>query len=154
MVTTNKKIVTVQYKFIKFITNILAPLKLSDKEGFARRRFLRMFGEFQIDIDSEQKDLRARCCEKDAKGALKVEDGGYVFKNLTARKNFEKEYRALGENTFVFEVSAANEADLKVVKKILNTEITKIEDEKKGEYDAGEYSKLEDLKEFVELLKI
>ncbi len=152
MATTKNKTITSQYRFAKFITKVLNELKLDDKESFARRRFLRLLNAFVIDITAEERELRSKSCEKDAKGELKVADGAFVFKTATARKEFNKAWEALGESSFTFDVLPSNEADIKAVISILQAEVKKYTDDKKGIFTAAEYERVEDIKEFIDSL--
>ncbi len=155
MSVKNNKI-TAEYRFAKLVTDFLNDLVLDDKskECFARRRFLRLLNDYVLDITAEQKDLRAKSCEKDAKGELKIQDGSYVFKTPTARREFNRAWEALGKATFTFDVLPSNEEDLKMVKKILEEENNRYYEDKKGKFKGQEYDKWFDLKEFIDLITL
>ena len=160
MATKEKKVIEISNVYLNFIIKVLSSFTVEDKVSSARRRFLRMLKPFQSDLEAEQKDLQKDYVEKDAQGALKVSNDEYMFKNSTVRKEFNKKWNALNEQSFKIDVTEANEQDIKTIATVIDTEIEKFKkahtkaNETNPTYNGVDGDFIESLQEFVDLIKI
>ncbi len=145
------KTITIPYEYLQFIKRTLSALSLSDKDLFARRRFLRELNQHSSDLEMEQKELQIKYCEKDPKGDLKFINGQVTFKSPSERREFEKKQLSLLDQTFSINVTESNKKDIETVKNILNSEAEKKVAAKK-EFNAVEFDYIANIQEFIAFL--